>query len=571
VVVEVWLVALGVQTLEVVGRATFDDASDVVGVLLLLVMLMMLLSAAKSGRARLSHVVLLRLGQAFRRGLARLEPAAGVAFRLPRDPPPLPWAPRRGTLLVLGALALAAAFGGGFLLPALEFLRTRVAYTPYLLALLLLWAVFGIVTTLGLVAVKVVARPVAGDAPAARMIRSAPWVFLWLALLVAFSALPGWVALALFLLVALGASRPLLTPPPRPYWLWRRDERGQIRAATLQHWIGATWWATVLFLLFVVLLAQAPRLLFAVPPAGRFGLTVGLGLAATSGAILLVVQAGRFLARTLPGPGQAPESPLRRTLWWPGAPAVEPAWLDAARLEEAWRVTTGPQPPAEGYDLVMGRPDTLAVVVPETFDVFDALFRLHRRLHVTKRREFFRRFQVLYKEITRPPRVPGAGYLFCPHAWPVPSVIRDGTTVGDDGRAVLGGVRVGRPYAEVFPPRCRRYLAEVFGALDIDLIYWDDRVAWAPLRAVLGVVFESYDQGRVPLDDRDFRGLTRVRAIIQEPEDLDGMLADPLADTGKGPAPLRARVLVLRRDDGGERAKAPARQPGTRVPAGSLS
>ncbi len=566
-VLELWLLVLGVQLLEFVGRVAFDDASDVVGVLLLLLMGMMLVGAARAGRAPVSRFVGGAVVGGVRRWIQGLEPAAGVAFRLPADPPALCWTPRAGTLVAVGVLAVAAAAGGRWVLQGLEWTRDAVAYTPYLMGLVLLWSLFGVVTTLGLVAVKTVAGIDRAGSGLGRALRWAPWLLLWLGVIAAFAACPGWSVIAIFLAVAAVAGRPAFRRPARHYWLWRYDDAQRVRATTVLSWLRATWLATVLLLLAVVLLAQLPRLFAPVPPTGRFGITIGLGLAANAAALVLLVHGGRFLARALPKREAAPEAPLDRTLWWPGG--GDTPWREAAIHEGGWRIAEG-RTPSRGYDLALGAgDDPLAVHVPAELSADDALFRLERRFHVTKRRVFFRRLHTLYKEITKPPRLGGAGYLLCPAAWPVPGVIRDGATSREDGRAVLGGVQVGRPYAEVFPPRVRRYLAGVLAALEIDLIYWEDRVGWAPLRAVLGVLFETYDQGRFPAQERHFVGLTRARVVIQEAEDVDAMLADPLRDPADGPPPLRARVLVIRRDDGGQREEVPDRRPGSRLPVGS--
>lgn len=566
-VIELWLIALSVQMLEFVGRATFDDAADVVGVLLLLLLGMLLTGAAKAGRAPVTAFLAGGAVQRVRSWVRTLEPAAGVAFRLPTEPLPVRWTPRKATLLALGALTLLTLLVGPFLLTGLAWVRVHVAYTPYLVGLVALWGLFGFVTTLGLVAIKNVARIDRARTSLARSLRWLPWLAGWVLAIVAFGALPGWAVLLVFLAVAVVTGRPMLRRPPRPYWLWRRDEEGRVRYATVLSWLRATWIATALLLFGVALLATLPRFLVAAPPVGRFGITVGLGLAATAASLVLLGHAGRFLARTLPRPGEAPEAALEPTLWWPGG--GDAPWREPAE-GEGWRVVTSERPPPDGYDLSIGVPgDRHGVEVPETFGRDDARFRLHRRFHVVKRRQFFRRLRTLHKDITKPPGVPGVGYLLCPAAWPVPAVIRDGATAGEEGRAVLGGMQVGRPYAEVFPLRVRRYLADVLATLEIDLVYWEDRVGWAPLRAALGVLFETYDQGRHPAQERHFIGLQRVKAVIQEAEDVDELLADPLRVPGDGPPPLRARVLVLRRDDGGQEEETPVFQPGDHLPVGS--
>ena len=133
------------------------------------------------------------------------------------------------------------------------------------------------------------------------------------------------------------------------------------------------------------------------------------------------------------------------------------------------------------------------------------------------------------------------------------------------GRTVLGGRHVGRPFADVFPLRTRRYLHQVLHALEVDAIYWDARIPWPTLRLVLGVLFETYDQGRWPALDRHFVGLPRVRVLIQEPEDVDGG-PGPGAGLPPDAPPLRARLLLIRRDQGGSEVDEEAPAPSTRQP-----
>jgi hypothetical protein len=223
-------------------------------------------------------------------------------------------------------------------------------------------------------------------------------------------------------------------------------------------------------------------------------------------------------------------------------------------------------PPRGGFDLVAGREgDPRRFLPPRDGTEEEACFRLERRFHVVKRREFLRRFHGLYKEVTRPPRPPGQGFLFCPHAWPVPGVLRDRAEEGEEAGRVHGVQLVGSPYAEVFPPRLRRYLGGFLRALEVDVVYWEDAVAWADLRAVLRVAFETWDQGRRPALERHFVGIPRVRVTIQEPEEDEGYALPGRAVDRQGPPPLRARVLVIRRDRGEEERLEEVAPPGERV------
>jgi hypothetical protein len=137
----------------------------------------------------------------------------------------------------------------------------------------------------------------------------------------------------------------------------------------------------------------------------------------------------------------------------------------------------------------------------------------------------------------------------------VPGVVRD--TDAADSRA---GPRVhGPPYATAFPPRVRRYLGEVLRSLQVDVVYWEDAVAWPDLRRALGVAFEMHDQGRVPLTEKAFFGLPRVRVVLQE-EDAE---AEPPERTPPTRAAGHARMLLVLKDRGG------ADEPAATDPIGS--
>lgn len=567
---EIAFVGLLVLTLESLGRLPLDAAGDVVGVFLLLSFGAFLVGAARADRAPLTRAVGLRIGAGLKRGLQRLEPSAGVAFRLPEDPEPGPWIPHLAPTLAVGALALLAVGLGPWLLDALDWVRYEVAMTPYFVLLLVLWALFGILTSLGFLAIRTLSqlpRLGIGARPAVRVL---PGVAVWVLLIVGFSMLPGWVAIALFAVTAALASRPALRSPPRTYWMWRRDEQGKVLAAPVLTYVRVAWVATILATLFVVLLGQMPRFLFAYPPEGPHTITIGLGLSASAASIFLLLHGALFLARMVPAPSLAPETPLLRTLWWPGGEDM-PGWVDDAK-PYGWHAVTAAERPEDGHDLSVGvEGDPRRFRPPSEEAREDPLFLLDRRFHIVKRRVFFRRFQVLYKEVTKPPQEAGTGYLFCPHAWPVPAVLQDGATTTEDGHTVFGGKHVGPMYAQVFEPRVRRYLHEVLQALKVDVIFWDGNVAWAPLRAVFGVLFESYDQGRLPVEERHFVGLTRAQVLIQEAEDVDQVLKDPLPEVEGGPLPLRARVLIVKRDDPGQRDDTPVRDPGSRMPVDMLA
>ena len=359
-------------------------------------------------------------------------------------------------------------------------------------------------------------------------------------------------------------------------------------------YLRSTYLVAALALVAVTALAQAPRLWDPLPPGGPFALTWGLGLSASVGALYVVVRFGAQAGRLLVPRRRAPEVPLVPTLWCPGADLR----LPIARLAAAngWIVRSARGRRAEDTTWpwdgsgIRGASDRT-----RSSPRRDLLFRLQRRLHVVLRRVLFRRLHSLFKEVTARPRPPGVGYLLCPHVWPVPAIVRDTSGAETDGtsRSAVGGMLVGRPYSAVFPLRVRRYLGGAMRHLDLDAIWWEDGVRWSDLRAVLGVLLETWDQGRGPARDLHFVGIPRVAVHVQEPEDLeagsphvgdeddeqdagkDGVAGSdagtspgsaPGVDGEEGPPPLRARALVIRRDGGGREAEAREPAPGVSAP-----
>ena len=223
--------------------------------------------------------------------------------------------------------------------------------------------------------------------------------------------------------------------------------------------------------------------------------------------------------------------------------------MRAARAA-GWWIAAGPQPPETGFDLVYGVPDHAQRFEPrDGDDEAEARFQLERRFHVVKRRRFHRRFRYLVKQLRGRRNEPGSGFLFCPHVWLVPGVVRDAEPRRSTRGPFVVPVFHGPPYAKVFDPRVRRYLGAVLRELEIDLLFWEDAVTWKDLRRVTGVMFEAYDQGRTPLRTRDFIGLPRLRVLIQE-EAAELEPSDPVPDRPQ--APGHARILLILRDRGAD-------------------
>jgi hypothetical protein len=482
-----------------------------------------------------------------------LSPRHAVVLRWPERGAPL--RPDRAFVapaLVLAVLTAAALAARGATWETLLFVRGHVSYTLYLLGLALVWGVLGGV---GLVAILAST----GGRDARRRDGGVRSGLRWLVLLVAWAAAVLAVAMvsgaaAVLLVLGLGIvqAAALRRRPPATYHLCRRDGAGALRGLPVHEYLRRFHGLLVLALLFATALGQAHRLFVPRLPGGPLAVTEGLGLLAAAGAVYLAARAGSQLLRTVARPDQMPEAPLVPTLWLPGAGSV-PAWAEAA-THHGWRVEPTPLPPPDGFDLVVGEPDDPATFHPRDGATDEeTAFLLERRFHVVKRRQFWRLFRTLHKEVVSREHEVGSGFLFCPHVWLVHGIVRD----ADGGKpgerpagALLAAAGVGRPYAEVFSSRLRRYLGAVLRDLRVDMIFWEDAVTWADLRRVLGVAFEVYDQRRSPLLERHFVGVPRVRVVIQEDDEIATTEAFP-GDADTPPA-LHARVLLILRDRGGD-------------------
>ena len=137
----------------------------------------------------------------------------------------------------------------------------------------------------------------------------------------------------------------------------------------------------------------------------------------------------------------------------------------------------------------------------------------------------------------------GSGFWIAPHLWYISAISRD--TNEEDS------VTVGPPYDEVLSPPARRHAFEVFRALKIDLIFFEDGLKFSALERVLIRMFERVDLWGVdPLEERHIDGIPGVRVLIHAFE-----LETPL-DREHYPEPDyeqigRARILHIMKDRGG--------------------
>jgi len=561
---EALLLGGGLALLEYAGRLAQDDGQDLLIVFGALLLGTLLAQAARLGwmpwTQRLVHA-----GRSQLRGLGRrLSPRYAVAFRSApharRHPDHTLSAPR---LWLLGTL-LALTAAGPYLLDGLLFLRTSVAYIVYLACLMLIWTVLFLSVICGCVAAAQWLQRIAhrrGNA----VLPLALFGLGWIGGLVTLSLVPGWAALVAVLVAGWWTGRSLGTLPVQGYLFCRRDETGQARTIPVQEYLKQTHTLIVLSLAIVVVLGQVQRLWFATWPTAPFAFTSWLGLLASLCAGLLVVRAGAHFRRVVGGGEVPPEIPLTPTLWLKRSCVREEGgaeerreqfWWETAR-DAGWLVLRGAEEPPHDYDLVLGDEESARHFSPrDPRDDEDACFQLARRFHITMRRRFRRSFERLFKRLRGETPTDGTGYLFCPHVWLVPGVVRDvdlRDKRGSSGSLVSPSF-YGPPYQQAFHARERRYIGAVLRDLQIDIIYFEDAITWKDIRRVLTIAYEIHDQRRGPLQERHFLGLPRVRVVIQEEAaEAEPPPTVPTAPEGTLPddAPGHARILLLLRDRGG--------------------
>lgn len=178
--------------------------------------------------------------------------------------------------------------------------------------------------------------------------------------------------------------------------------------------------------------------------------------------------------------------------------------------------------------------------------------RLDRWDHVWKRRRLYRRLRRLFKIASSRDYQRGTGYLFAPQYWFVNGLTRDEDEEGLSFEDTSDGC-IGPTYRQLFGVRLRRYIRELFEALEIDVVFIEDGVGYRGFKRVLGVLFEIYDihNGRAKAEDRHFIGLPGLNVH------LDDFGLDRTRTAVPGyPEPDyegigRARVLVIQKERGG--------------------
>jgi hypothetical protein len=118
-------------------------------------------------------------------------------------------------------------------------------------------------------------------------------------------------------------------------------------------------------------------------------------------------------------------------------------------------------------------------------------------------------------------------------------------------------------YQQLYPPRVRQYWHEVLRRLEIDLIFIEDGVSAKACLTLIRRIFEVYDLsgGKGPLEERQLPLLPQVRVQIDgwSPGEMPQLLRrSSWEDQEREYHDLhRARVMMIFRDDTGEREEEP--------------
>ncbi|MDF1700731.1 MAG: hypothetical protein P1V36_06200 [Planctomycetota bacterium] len=560
---EAALLAGPVAALEAVGPLTLNDGFDLMVLFGVVLVTILLGQALRAGWMPLTQHAAATLRERGRSILRRLSPAYAVALR------PTPGIPIHADntlttpILTMAGAAIVLAALGALTFTGLTWVKLHVSYTLYLAGLVSIWSTMLLsVLFCGFCMQQWLSRVArrTGGSPAPYLLTFLGWVLG----MVALAVLPGAFAVLAVLLIGWFGGRGLQTLPQQNYLFCRRDDHGRARAIPVQTYLRHVHTAMVMALTVVVVISQAQRLWEPWRPQAPFEFTGWMGLMASLASIVLCTLAAAHFRR-LVNPGDVPpEVALTPTLWIKRSllrelgseeERQETYWYRNAR-ENGWLVLPDAHEPDHAWDLVMGE-----IAHPRHFeprdpiDESDASFQIERRLHVVMRRRFRRSFERLFKTLRGESPEGGTGFLFCPHVWLVPGVVRDVAPAERQNAsgALVGPTLYGTPYAQAFDPRVRRYIGSILRKLEVDVVFLEDAVTWKDIRRVLGVMYEVHDQGRAPIRERHFVGLPRVRVVIQEeaaesepPEAIPTRADIDKTDTMPG----HTRVLLITRDRG---------------------
>lgn len=603
-----WLAFAAVS--EVLLRRTSAEWLDLPLVGFLTILAFLTYESLTSGRLRIPD----RIGGLWKRTTEearRLLIEVGIDLRLE---PPLPVGfPRpvlmAGGLLAVGLMAVliwAPAFPMG-----VRALLTRWSGTVHVVYIGALWTgLLGLSLIIGVfVWIHLHDRVLNGSAAAEVPVRTR-LVLAAAPLAVALGAalaLPARVPAALVLGVgALGVALAFGQRREDLWVLWRsRGGGAPVRSLSLRWWVAGHTVLTTLLLLLGLTLAAGAEVVGAesgaliTPFLGKLMAWMG----ALGGVTWLWVGPARLLklARTVPG-----EAPPLAAIWRPGGgpghrepnpPAelvrdlasrgirlsrpgsrrtsVRPrlAWTGSRRNSERPPLASGGTKvtsrgnrlpdagnrrqagPALEIRLDPSRPDDKVVwepvrdgiqscvVRPEALMLPGVLATLRRADRALQRRELLTGLERLHDLAAAREFRKGSGFWIAPHLWYISAMTRD--TNEEDS------VTVGPPYEEVLSPTARRHAFEVFRALQVDLIFFEDGLPFSALERVLIRMFERVDVwGVEPLLERHVDGIPGVRILLHAFD-----LESPL-DREHYPEPDyeqigRARILHIMKDRGG--------------------
>ncbi len=545
-----------VAVLEFVGPIATTDAADLVALASTGIFLIVLSHGARAGLLPGTAWLGSRLVRQAKRLGNTLTPRHAIGLRANPASTPTPDPLMRHLQIGLSIGAVCACAAAPFLLELLTWVRVSVSYTLHLVLIAVLWAVL---TATLLVGMFIAARW--AESGPGRGGLAAAVVIVVLGVL-SLMSMPGIVPLVALALVGVWLYRRVASLPCGTTLFCRRDEDGQPLVLPVRIYLTRAFGAAVSALLLVTSLGQSGRLFSRGAPLAPYGCTMALGMLATLASMLLL---GRLTTHfvQLTGGSEGPDEPLDKRLW-SRLPVQDQPFADAAR-DEGLDVVESRRPPPAGYDLVVGDPTSPRRLEPRPgASREDLRYQIRRRFQVVQRRRFLKPFRRLFHAARHARPRPGSGTLLCPHIWLIAGLMRDVEPSGRGGMA--GPVYVGPAFRDVFSPRTRRYIGDVLRAAEIDVVYWEDRITWAQLRAVFGMLFECYDQERMPIAPRSFHGLPGVRVLItEEASEVTPPEGPPLPP----PAGL-TRVLTVMVDRGGTEADVDAPAPTLRRPTPSL-
>jgi len=548
--------------LEMFGRQATSDVHDTVGAVVLL-----LIFAGIAVRHRANPIRWVKRLGGLVWGIAR----AGDRFKVDVGPdlrgtPPLP---RRlptafyliGIILLTWAVLAGVIwyFSSGGWRPYL----VQVTYTGYLVLMSLLWGLLFVASLGGVYFPIMLITRLAGGGRTAEKMSRGQLVFLGMYLTMTMAAawlLPPWPMLAFagfcwFVVVLLNLL------PGRPgvaQLIWRSPRDRKVRSIPMRRLLLAITTLAVLLLTALILSAAGGPVFGHPDPENTMPLTRFMGnwLAWLTPGLLLSAGVFVYLAWR-----NDPARTGRPTAHVAEVPETERKAIRRLLRRQGWRANFGDVGTNDvGLRLVAADhsqahefdPRWPLAVSHEDLQTDFVYSRMARRDEIQLRRQLLRGLEKIFHEAKCRNRSGGCGYWLAPHLWFVAGLTRDEVTGGEEEPTFLTEV-VGPPYAEVFTLAVRRYVYQLFKALQVDLIFVEDGVGYRKLVRVLRKLFEVYDKGAGQKrgEDIHFRGMTKVRVMFHD-FDVDEPFRSAKYPEPKF-APLgRLRVLHVFRDRGGE-------------------